>query len=116
MEAYFKGLWTKFLDWFGAAEAAVVAEGKTIIDELVPVVEKDLLADGSKGAIAVGEALATGASPLAAITAVAPVIIADALSQGLQLSEQAAATAGAFLVAKAQAATASSTSGSATAA
>lgn len=100
---YFSSKWTLFLDWFTSAKAAVVAEGKTIIDELEPIVKADILADGSTALLIVGEALVTGTDPLAAIALAATTVWKEGLAQGIDISKAASTTAGAFLVAKAKA-------------
>ena len=105
--AFFENGWSDFLNWFGSAEASVVAEGKTIIDELVPVIKADLLADGSALITAASAGLATGG--VGGIVSAAEAIIPAALQQGITLSKEAATTLASFISAKIAAAQAANT-------
>jgi hypothetical protein len=101
---YFDGLWAHFLDWFGSEEAMVVSEGKTIIDELVPVFKADLLSDGSALLESVAAALATGGT--GGIVTAAEGLIPQLAVQGIALSREAATVAVSFISAKINSATA----------
>lgn len=109
---YFKNGWADFLNWFGKIEAVVVSNAKSIIDELAPVFEKDLLADGSALLTGVTTAIVAGGNPVAGIVAGAEALLPVLTQQGISLSQQAAVTLSAMISAKlaaASAATANST-------
>ena len=97
---FFKAGWADFLNWFGKAEAVVVSNAKTIIDELAPIFEKDLLADGSALLTGVTAAITSGGNPVAGIVAGAEALLPVLTSQGISLSQQAAVTLSAMISAK----------------
>jgi hypothetical protein len=99
---FFEGKYAEFINWLGSAEAAVIAEGKTIIDELVPVIKQDLLADGTAAFTAVTTALASGTGIGALVTA-AEALLPVLASQGITLSKEAATVLVAFLSTKLEA-------------
>lgn len=95
--------WNNFLAWFGPKEAAVVAEAKVIIDDLKPLVEKELFAEGGKllGMAAAGVVAQT--DPLVLIPQLATEAWQAAKVIGIDISKSASTTAGAILVEKAKA-------------
>lgn len=99
IKTFFTNGWADFLNWFGAAEATVVAEGKVIIDELVPVIKADLLTDGSELLTTTTAAIASGTG-VAGIAAGATALIPVLAKQGIQLSEAGATVLAAFIASK----------------
>lgn len=102
IKTFFANSWHNFLDWFTSAEAEVVQEAKTIIDELVPLVRAKLFEDGSALLINVAKGLASGKDPLVAITEAATDVWKTVKEQGSDISKAASTAAGAILVAKAK--------------
>ncbi len=101
---FFKNGWAGFLNWFGTSAAVVVSNAKSIIDELSPVFEKDLLADGSALLTGITTAITTGGDPIAGIVAGAESLLPVLASQGVSLSQEAAVTLSAMVSAKISAA------------
>jgi hypothetical protein len=95
--------WHKFMNWFGAKEAAVVQEAKTIIDDLAPLAEKELFAEGGALLAAAGTGLIAGTDPLVLIPQLATATWQAAKAIGLDLTKAASTTAGAILIEKAKA-------------
>ena len=102
LSTFFNDSWNAFIDWFSSAQAEVVQEAKTIIDELVPLVKSDIFADGSEFLASVGAALTAGTDPLDAIKDAAVAVWQHVVAQGQDISKAASTAAGAILVAKAK--------------
>lgn len=110
---FFKNGWADFLNWFGKGCAVVVSNAKSIIEELAPIFEKDLLADGSQLLVATTTAITAAADPVAGIVAGAEALLPILVTQGISLSKEAAVTLSAMVSAKIAAATAAVNTGSA---